>query len=118
MIVVQNRLNNLHQVKGIPVRKRRKWARNLANLKVEFVPVSGTLPVCSAIIRDMSCGGVRLVSTVPVQSGTMIRMRLKSIREARVIHASRDSTGHWSMGCAFSGEITSADLQELLVSYS
>jgi hypothetical protein len=100
------------------IKKRRKWARRLAKLNVEFVPVSGTLPVCSAVIRDMSCGGVRLVSIVPVDSGTTIRMRLKSVYEARVVHVSRETTGQWSMGCAFSEEITPADVQQLLASHS
>jgi hypothetical protein len=107
-----------HQVKDMPTLKRRKWVRRLANLKVEFVPVCGSLPVCSAMIRDMSCGGARLVSVVPVESGTTIRMRLKSVHEARIVHASREPTGQWSMGCAFSEEITSADLQQLLASHS
>jgi hypothetical protein len=117
MTVAQNSLNHCHQAKNVPVQKRRKWVRCLAKLNVEFVPVSGTLPVCSAVIRDMSCGGFRLASIVPVESGATIRMRLKSVREARVVHISRESTGHWSMGCAFSEEITSADVQQLLVSH-
>ena len=116
MTVAQNSLN--HHTKTVPVQKRRKWVRDLTKLKVYFVPVSGTLPVSSAMIRDISRGGVRLVSIVPVESGTTIRMHLKSVREARVVHASRESTGQWSLGCAFSEEITSADLQQLLVSYS
>src|SRR5438876_11872335 len=98
----------------MPVPRRRKRVRRLAKLNVAFGPVSGTLPVCSAVVRDMSCGGVRLASIVPVESGTTIRMRLKSLREARVVHLSREATGHWSMGCAFSEEITSADLQHLI----
>jgi hypothetical protein len=118
MTVVQNSPDPRYQVKDVPVQKRRKWVRWLADLEVEFVPVSGTLPVCSAMIRDISCGGVRLVSIVPLEFGTTIRMRLKSVREGRVVHASRESTGQWSMGCAFSEEITSTDLQQLLVSHS
>lgn len=118
MTVIQNSLNYRQRVKYAPIQKRRKWARCPAKLNVEFVSVSGTLPVCSAIIRDMSCGGVRLVSIVPVESGTMIRMRLKSVREARVVYVSRETTGQWSMGCSFSDEIPSADLQQLLVNQS
>jgi len=117
MTVAQTSLS-YHQVKDISVHKRRKWVRRLTKLKLEFVPVSGTLPVCPATIRDLSCGGVRLVSTVPVQSGTTIRMRLRSVHEARVVHVSRQTTGQWSIGCAFDEEITSADLQQLLVSHS
>jgi hypothetical protein len=100
----------------MPIPKRRKWVRRLANLEVEFVPVSGTLPVCSAMIRDISCGGVRLVSIVPVEFGTTIRMRLKSVREARVVYVSREPRGQWSIGCVFSEEIPSADVQQLLLS--
>ena len=118
MSIIQNCLDHRYLIKDVPVQKRRKWIRRLAKLKVEFVPVSGMLPVCSAMIRDMSCGGVRLVSIVPVESGTTIRMRLKSVREARVVHVSRETTGRWSMGCAFSEEITSADMQQLLESHS
>ena len=118
MIIAQSCLHDRHQVNQVPQQKRRKWVRGLANLKGEFVPVSGTLPVCSGTIRDMSCGGVRFVSFVLVEHGTTIRMRLKSMREARVVHVSREATGQWSMGCAFSEEIPSADLQELLVSQS
>ena len=117
MTVAQNSLNH-HHTKTVPVQQRRKWVRDLAKLKVYFVPVFGTLPVCSGTIRDVSRGGVRLVSIVPVESGTTIRMHLKSVREARVVHTSRESTGQWSLGCAFSEEITSADLQQLLVSHS
>jgi PilZ domain len=118
MTVAQSSPSHRHQVKNVPVQKRRKWVRGLAKLKVEFVPVFGTLPICSATIRDMSRGGVRLVSMVPVESGTTIRMRLKSVHEARVVHVSRETTGQWAMGCAFTEEITSADLQQLLISHS
>lgn len=118
MTVIQNSLDHRYQVKDMPIQQRRKWVRWLANLEVEFVPVSGTLPVCSAKIRDMSCGGVWLVAMAPVEIGTTIRMRLKSVREARVVYVSRETTGQWSMGCAFSEEIAPADLQQLLVSHS
>jgi len=116
MTVAQYSLDYRHQVKDVPVQKRRKWVRHLANLEVEFVPVSGTLPVCSATIRDISCGGVRLVSIVPVEFGTTIRMRLKSVHEARVVYISRETRGRWSIGCAFSEEIPPVDVQQLLVS--
>jgi len=66
MTVAQYSLDHRHQVKDVPLARRRKWVRRLAKLNVEFVPVSGTLPVCSAVVRDMSCGGVRLASIVPV----------------------------------------------------
>jgi len=117
MTVTRNNLNGRHPFKEMSVQKRRKWVRCPAKLEVEFVPVTGALPVCSATIRDMSCGGVRLVSIVPVESGTTIRMRLKSVYEVRVVHVSRETTGQWSMGCAFKEEITSAGLQQLLVSH-
>jgi hypothetical protein len=117
MTATQNSLNHRHPVKGMPAQKRRKWVRLPTKVQVEFIPVSGSLPVCSAMIRDMSCGGVRLVSIVSVESGTTIRLRLKSVYEARVVHVSRETTGQWSMGCAFNEEITSADLQQLLVSH-
>ena len=118
MIIAQTCLHEHHKANQKPHQKRRKWVRGLANLKVEFVPVSGTLPACPGTIRDVSCGGVRLASIVPVESGTTIRIRLKSMREARVVNVSRETTGQWSMGCAFIEEITSADVQQLLVSDS
>jgi hypothetical protein len=117
MTVTQNSLDHCHAVNKAPIQKRRRWVRRLTKLDVEFVPVSGTLPVCSGMIRDMSCGGVRLVSIVPLESGTSLRMVLKCVREARVVHVSRETTGQWSMGCAFSEEITSVDLQQLLESH-
>jgi len=109
---------NQHQAKDMPIQKSRKWVRCLAKLEAEFVPVCGTLPVCSAMIRDISRGGFRLISIVPVESGMTIRIRLNSVREARVVHVSRETRGQWSMGCAFSEEITSADVQQLLASPS
>jgi hypothetical protein len=116
MTLILNSSDYRHQVEDTPIPKRRKWVRRLANLEVEFVPVSGMLPVCSAMIRDISCGGVRLASIVPVEVGTTIRMRLKSVREARVVYVSRDTRGQWSIGCAFSEDIPPADIQQLLVS--
>ena len=109
---------NQHQAKDMPIQKSRKWVRRLAKLEAEFVPVCGTLPVCSAMIRDISRGGFRFVSIVPLESGMTIRIRLNSVREARVVHVSREIRGQWSMGCAFSEEITSADVQQLLTSHS
>jgi hypothetical protein len=106
-----------HQQQVKDLHKRRKWVRCPAKLEVDFVPVSGTLPVCSALIRDMSCGGVRLVSMVRLESGATIRMRLKSVREARVVHVLRETTGQWSMGCAFREEMPPADVQQLVVSH-
>ena len=105
---------NQHQAKDMPIQNNRKWVRRLAKLEAEFVPVCGTLPVCSAMIRDISRGGVRLVSIVRLESGSTIRIRLKSVCEARIVHVSRETRGQWSIGCAFSEEITSADVQQLL----
>jgi len=47
-----------------------------------------------------------------------IRIRLNSVREARVGPRFTRDKGQWSMGCAFSEEITSADVQQLLASPS
>jgi len=117
-VSVVHALSHGHQVIDMPVQNRRKWVRCPTKLEVEFVPVSSTLPVCSATIRDLSRGGIRLASIAPLESGMTIRIGLKTVREARVIHVSRETTGRWSAGCAFSEEITSADLQQLLESYS
>jgi hypothetical protein len=115
-----NQISHDHRryAKDMPVQKRRKWVRCLAHLEADFVPVSGTLPGCSGMIRDISRGGVRLVSIVRLESGATIRIRLKSVCEARVVHVSRETRGQWSMGCAFSEEISSEDVQQLLTSHS
>ena len=77
----------------MPIQKSRKWVRRLAKPEAEFVPVCGTLPVCFAMIRDISRGGFRFVSIVPVESRITIRIRLNSVREARVVHVSRETRG-------------------------
>jgi hypothetical protein len=79
-----------------------------------FVPVSGMQPASSATIRDISRGGVRLVSVMRVDPGTTIRILLKSVQEARVVHVSPDVQDQWAMGCAFTEEISAGELQQLL----
>jgi hypothetical protein len=71
-------------------------------------------PVSSATIRDISRGGVRLVSVMRVDPGTTIRILLKSVQEARVVHVSSDVQDQWTMGCAFTAEISAGELQQLL----
>jgi len=60
---------NQYQAKDMPIQKSRKWVRCLAKREAEFVPVCGTLPVCSADDSAISRGGFRLISIVPVESG-------------------------------------------------
>jgi hypothetical protein len=68
-----------------------------------------------AQICDVSVGGTRLVVDRPIQPGKMLRLELPGDSEPKVVLACVVRVvplvnGRWSLGCAFSRELSGADL--------
>lgn len=72
-------------------------------------------------VRDISTGGIGLVSRAPVPPGTFFAIELQntnggaSVRlRARIIHATKQDDRSWVLGCLFTRELSPDELTTLL----
>ncbi len=75
----------------------------------------------AAKARDISTAGIRLILNHHFDPGTMLSVELLSIHQgiarqiqARVVYASAQSGGGWTVGCEFVNRLSDAELQALL----
>ncbi len=95
---------------------RRRHHRFDTDTLTSFRTVSDDTPF-SARVRNVSRSGVNILSPEEIPQGTMIRLDLPQRRGgphitvlACVMNVRDDSCGGWSLGCMFSGELTSDEL--------
>lgn len=98
------------------VEDRRRHPRYDTDVLTSFRTVSEGIPY-TARVRNVSRSGVNLLSPEEIPQGTMIRLDLPQRRGgphitvlACVMNVRDDSNGGWSLGCMFSGELTSEEL--------
>ncbi len=100
-----------------PPSDRRRWVRYPADIKTVFqsiVPKEDDYH--SALIRDVSRGGMRLEFDRPMQPGTLLKIIINNPVKARLVHATPLPNGKWALGCALTMELGQAELLELLES--
>jgi hypothetical protein len=96
--------------------ERRLWVRYAADRETAVNLAHGEEPRRLAVrVRDISVGGVNLITDHPFHPGQILGLELPSNDEpevalACVIHAGSVGQGKWSLGCAFSRELAPADL--------
>ena len=98
-----------------PPSDRRRWVRYPADIKTVFqsiIPKEDDYH--TALIRDVSRGGVRLEYDRPMQPGTLLKIIINNPVKARLVHATRLPNGKWALGCALTMELGQAELLELL----
>lgn len=97
---------------------RRVWARYPANLETSYKPAGAPdSSRVSAHVRNISLGGINLLSNRPFQPGELLTVELPgATAETRcnvlacVVHCQEEPGGEWSLGCTFSRELTDDDL--------
>ncbi len=94
--------------------ERRAWVRHECRLGTFFLTNSGAEVCYSGTIRHISRGGINLVSSRTFEPKTPLLLLLKTVVEARVVHASASSDGKWALGCAFIKELAEEELDCLL----
>jgi hypothetical protein len=72
-------------------------------------------------VRDISAGGIGLVSKAQVPAGTFFSIEMQnnsggeSLRlRARVVHATRQNDRSWLLGCTWTRDLSPEELSALL----
>lgn len=100
------------------VDERRVWLRYAAKLSVRCGEVSDeTEAAVSAVICNISRGGIQLISPRRFEPGTLLSVELPATRReegwtllATVVRARPHGDSEWAMGCRFSCELESQQL--------
>jgi hypothetical protein len=76
---------------------------------------------CWANVRNLSAGGIALLTNRHVKPDTRLVLELRSrtsdaivTRSARVAHATRDSAGNWVIGCEFDTPLDEAERDDFV----
>jgi c-di-GMP-binding flagellar brake protein YcgR len=99
--------------------ERRVWVRYPANLAIGFKPAGAPHNTrLSARIRNISIGGINLLSNRAFQPGQLVTVELPGTKEqspchvlACIVHCLEEKNGEWSLGCTFSRELSDDDLE-------
>jgi hypothetical protein len=103
---------------GSPKRfEHRVWKRFPVNQVVFCKPAEGDDgPPKSALVQNVSRGGMKLVSALRIEPGTLIKIgkteRASSWLMARVVYASAVKGENWAMGCVFIPKLSEDALKE------
>lgn len=98
---------------------RRVWVRYPAELMTTFRPATHDDHArLSALVRDVSQGGINLLSDKRLEPGQLLSIELpRSGTETHQVLACivrvEKSEGKWSLGCVFSSELSDDELQSL-----
>jgi hypothetical protein len=100
--------------------ERRVWKRFPIYTEVWFQPkIKGESARLSALLLNISRGGLKLVSAHRLEIGTLFRVgradgsaRSTAALSARVVHVASEEGGMWSMGCTFTPKLDEERLQE------
>jgi c-di-GMP-binding flagellar brake protein YcgR len=99
--------------------ERRVWVRHPAELNTTCQAADGTgSEPLSAVVRNISQGGISLLLGQPFEPGEMLSIELPGPGEgtnytvlACVVHVSAQGDDEWIVGCTFSRELSDEDLQ-------
>jgi PilZ domain len=92
--------------------ERRVWMRYPSDVMTQLAPLNGEVhPGLSARVKDVSLGGIKLVSGEAFEPGTMVSLTLPGEGKssmtvlACVVHCREVSGGEWVLGCSFAAEL-------------
>ena len=94
--------------------ERRIWKRFPIYTEVQCQSnEKGTLP-WSALVLNISRGGLKLVSAHQLDAGTLVRVGMAGTASlsARIVHVAPEEGGMWSMGCAFTPKLSEDQLRD------
>ena len=99
--------------------ERRLWVRYQADLQTQVRLAQADRSERVAVqVRNVSVGGAKLVADRPFQPGQILSLELPGdgdelqIVLACVVHVRALGPGQWSLGCAFSRELSGPDLKK------
>ncbi len=96
--------------------ERRIWKRFPIYTEVWCRPVAkGDPPPWSALVLNISRGGLKLVSAHPLEAGARVRIGSAGgtgapSLSARIVHVAQEEGGMWSAGCAFTPKLSEDQL--------
>ena len=100
---------------------RRESARQTCKLEICFGSAPTDRPVCTAVVRDLSAGGIGLLVNEPISRGTLVTIRLFSeadgivfSKSLRVKYAHSEAAGGWAIGGSFDKDLTKKEMKLLL----
>jgi hypothetical protein len=75
----------------------------------------------SAVVRDLSTGGVGIVVNRRFEAGTLLAVDLQDAEQTttrsllvRVVRVTKEDRDHWLLGCAFTSKLSDAELLALM----
>jgi hypothetical protein len=84
-------------------------------------PISARAAQLPVLIRDISTGGIGLISTRRFERGTLLVIEVPDEEQitpspmvGRVVHITQTESGDWLIGCQFVGPLSDGDVQALL----
>jgi hypothetical protein len=97
---------------------RRLWVRYAADLQGSLHVGDASHAKLLANVRDLSVGGANLIVDRPLTLGQMVTLELPARDEMRtvlacVVRVHRDPSGGWLVGCVFSRELSTDDLDRI-----
>jgi hypothetical protein len=100
---------------------RRTAIRRACSVSVRFQVVGFHTDISRpAVGRDLSISGIGMLTKAPIRPGTCLRIFLNATRRdagiARAVivrHYTREGPDRWLIGCSFSQELSTAELDAL-----
>lgn len=101
--------------------ERRIWLRHAASISIRCGEAGSEEQIgVSAVLSDISRGGIQLIASRRFEPGTLLSVELPSARDedgmavlACVIRATPHGENEWKMGCRFSSELDDGQLNAL-----
>jgi hypothetical protein len=115
---IWRRLRGDNDTENLSVADRRSSPRHPINTETICQLVNAHAAVMSVRVCDVSRGGMRFMSTMKMEPGTLVRISMpansgfEATVLACVIHATRQTDGAFAIGCAFSDELGDDQLRQ------
>jgi hypothetical protein len=97
--------------------ERRGWQRLPSSATTTITPVGEDVQPRPARVRNVSRGGINLVTSCSFEPGTVLRIELPASGGATtntvlvcVVHATPQGDQEWALGCSFAEELSNSDL--------
>jgi hypothetical protein len=108
--------------KNYPLAERRAFVRYACTQNGSCRPIrSGEMNRWSAMIADISSGGLSLVMCRPFEQGEILALELRNVPKGcrrklfvRVMRAQAESEHVWLVGCRFVHRLTDEELEALV----
>ena len=94
--------------------ERRVWKRFPIYTEVQCQTNEKGQPPRSALVLNISRGGLKLVSAHRMEAGSLVRIGAAGAASlsARIVHVAPEEGGMWSMGCAFTPKLSEDQLRD------